>query len=329
MSGKKPYVIGIDLGGTKILATLFDRRFRPLAEVKTRSKPQKGERYFMKALEDCFDELLSEGGVKRSEVVGVGVGCPGIIDERRGLVVDSPNLGFMRHFPLARRIQKHTRLPVVIGNDVNVGLFGEQQLGAARGHAHVVGIFIGTGIGGALILNGQLYGGVMGAAGEIGHMQLDPDGPRCGCGKYGCFEALCSRLSIALEAAGLAARQKAPHLFQTVGTDPLEIKSGELAKAIREGDRAILELIKHKAHQIGVVTANVVNLLNPELVVLGGGLIESLGHVIVKEAAAAMTAQAMPALAARVKVIAAKLGDRAIVMGGAKLALDAFSAPTS
>jgi glucokinase len=325
MSAKKPYIIGFDLGGTKILATLFDRRFRPLAEIKTRSKPQKGERYFMKALEDCFEELLHQSGVKRSAIVGIGVGSPGIIDERRGVVLDSPNLGFMKKYPLARQIQKNCGgLPVVLGNDVNIGLFGEHQFGAARGYSHVVGIFVGTGIGGALILNGQLYAGATGGAGEIGHMQVDPDGPLCGCGHYGCFEVLCSRLAVATEAAGLAARQKAPYLLQSVGTDPLDIKSGELAKAIRAGDRVILELIRRKSRQIGVVMANLVNVLNPELFVLGGGLVEALPSLIVRESAAAMAAQAMPALVSKVKVVPARLGDRAIVMGAAKRALDAF-----
>ena len=325
MSDKIPYVIGFDLGGTKILAALFDRRFRLLAEFKAKSKPHKGEQNFLRTLKNCFDELLHQSGVKRSEIAGIGVGCPGLIDEKRGVVLSSPNLAFMGNMRLGARIGRLCRLPVVLGNDVNIGLFGEHQFGAARGYSHVVGMFIGTGIGGALILNGELYGGATGGAGEIGHLQVDREGPRCGCGRQGCLEALCSRLSIATEAAALAARQVAPVLLSSAGTNILDIKSGQLAEAVRSGDRSILELLRRKSRVIGRVMADVVNLLSPELIVLGGGLVEALPRLIVKEATRSMRSQAMPGLVRHVKVAAARLGDHAIVMGAAKRALDKFS----
>jgi glucokinase len=323
-SDKKRYVIGYDLGGTKILAVLFDRHFRPLAEIKSKSKPQKGQHNFLKTLKKSYDYLLHEAGVKRSEIAGIGMGCPGLIDEARGLVLSSPNLGFMGNMPLSARVRQMTGLPVVLGNDVNIGLFGEHQFGAAKGYNHVIGIFIGTGIGGALIMNGELYAGVNGGAGEIGHIQIERDGPRCGCGRLGCFEALCSRLSIATEAAALAARQLAPTLRKLAGTDPLDIKSGQLAQAIRAGDRAVEDLLRRKSRVVGRVMADVVNLLNPEMVVLGGGLVEAIPRLIVQEATAEMRAQAMPGLVKNVKVAAAKLGDHAIVMGAAKRAWDKF-----
>jgi glucokinase len=324
MKEKKSYVIGYDLGGTKILAVLFDSRFKPVSEVKTKTKPQKGERFFLKTLQKCFDEVLHQGGVKRSEVIGIGAGCPGLIDERRGIVKASPNLGFMANFPLASRLQRLCGLPVVVGNDVNTGLFGEYQFGAARGYSHVIGIFVGTGIGGALIINGQLYPGATGGAGEIGHIQIDPLGPTCGCGRRGCFEAFCSRLAIASEAAVLAVKQKAPHLLRSAGTDIRDIKSGELAKAIRAGDRAIEDLVLRKSVRMGAVLASLVHILNRQIIVLGGGVVEAMPTLIVKEATRAMLRESMPAVSRDVKVIAAQLGDHAIVMGAAKMAWDRF-----
>lgn len=324
MGHKKRYVIGCDMGGTKILAVLYDRQFRPLAEMKARSKPQKGDRYFFSTLKDTFDELLSQQNIKRSEVAGIGIGCPGVIDEKRGYVLSSPNLTFMNKMPLAAKIGRLSGLPVTLGNDVNVGLFGEHQFGAAKGYSHVIGIFIGTGIGGALILNGELYAGATGAAGEIGHVQVDREGARCGCGRLGCLEVLCSRLSIATEAAALAARQVAPALLESAGTDVLEIKSGQLADAIRSGDKSIVELLRRKSRIIGRTMADLVNILNPELFVLGGGLVEALPRLIVSEATEAMRAQAMPGLVKNVKVVPARLGDHAIAMGGAKRAWDRF-----
>ncbi len=325
MSHKKPYVIGFDLGGTKVLAVLFDSKFRRVSEIKAKTKPQKGEKNFIKTLRACFDELLSESGVRRSEIAGIGIGSPGVIDEKRGVVEISPNIPFMKNYPLAAKLQRECKLPVVLGNDVNIGLFGEHQFGAAKGYAHVVGIFIGTGIGGALVLNNELYVGSGGAAGEVGHILVDPLGPICGCGKLGCFEALCSRLSIAMEAAALAARGQAPILFQEIGTDILDIRSGQIAMAIRRGDRALAELIRRKAQRVGGVMANLVNVLNPQLIVLGGGLVEAMPSLIVTEAARAMQERAMPALSRKVKVTAARLGDYAIPMGAAKRAWDRFS----
>ncbi len=324
MSKKKKYVIGCDLGGTKILSVLYDRQFHPLAEIKTRSKPQKGERYFFTTLRDTFDGLLRQHGVKKSQVAGVGIGCPGVIDEKRGAVVSSPNLAFMNKMPLAARIERACGMPVILGNDVNVGLYGEHQFGAAKDHDHVVGIFIGTGIGGAMILNGQLYAGATGGAGEIGHVHMDRDGARCGCGRQGCFEALCSRLSIATEAAGIAARQMAPELLEAAGTDILDIKSGQLADSVRAGERVVVDLLRRKSRLIGRVMADLVNILNPEMIVLGGGLVEALPRLIVSEATQTMRALAMPGLVKHVRVAAAKLGDYAIAMGGAKRAWDKF-----
>lgn len=324
MGHKKRYVIGCDMGGTKILAVLYDRHFRPLAELKARSKPQKGDRYFFNTLKDTFDELLSQSDVKRSEVAGIGIGCPGVIDEKRGYVLASPNLTFMNKMHLSQRVSRMMGMPVTIGNDVNVGLFGEHQFGAAKGYSHVIGIFIGTGIGGALILNGELYAGATGAAGELGHVLVQPDGPRCGCGRFGCLESLCSRLSIATDAAALAARQLSPTLLDSSGTDILEIKSGQLADAIRSGDKQLAELVRRKSRIIGRSMADLVNILNPEMIVLGGGLVEALPRLIVSEATEAMHAQAMPGLVKNVKVVPARLGDHAIVMGGAKRAWDRF-----
>ncbi len=322
MAKEKKYVIGIDLGGTKLLVTLLNRRFQRLAEIKTKTRLQKGSGHFFETLRDSIEYVLDEAKVSRSEVVGIGLGCPGIVDDKRGVVVTSPNIPFLKGLPLARNLSTRIHIPVVLGNDVKMGLYGEQQFGAAKGSQNVLGIFIGTGIGGAMILDGKLYMGTSGGAGEIGHLLLDPYGPVCGCGQRGCFEAMVARPAIAAEAALLAGRQKAPYLFQEAGTDIANMKSGALAKAIRSGDRAIADLIRRKAQLVGLVAANMVNLLNPEMIVLGGGVVEAMPILLVKEAERAMRERAMGPLAARVKMVPAKLGDYSVAMGAAKRAAD-------
>jgi glucokinase len=321
----KQYTLGIDIGGTKILAAVFNKRFELLAEVKTKTRTDKGDGHFLKSLREVVDHALQDAGVKRSEVIAVGAGCPGFVDEARGVVGVSPNIPFLKSYPLAKRLSDLLNVPVVLGNDVQTGLYGEFSFGAARGYKHVLGIFMGTGIGGALIFNGQLYRGASGSAGEIGHVQYDPLGPMCGCGRRGCFEAYAGRLAIAAEAAVLVARGKAPHLAEETGTDIRAIKSGALAKAIQAGDRAVEDLMRQKARIVGVMMANMTNLLSPELIVLGGGVVEAMPSLITREAERTMREQAIGPSAARVRVVAAKLGDHSIVMGAARRAADRFT----
>lgn len=325
MPDKNRYTIGIDIGGTKILVALLDGAFRIVSETKAKTKPEKGERSFLESLIGSVQQVLKDARVDRKAVLGIGAGCPGFIDSKKGIVLTSPNIPFLKNYPLARKIMEETGMPVVLGNDVQTGLYGEHQFGAARGYRHVAGIFLGTGIGGALILNGELYRGASGSAGEVGHLLVDPLGPTCGCGRRGCLEALAGRLAISAEAAVAAARQKAPHLESKSGADWREIKSGALAKAIRAGDRAIEDLIRQKARLVGAVMAHLVNTINPEIIVLGGGMVEAMPRLIAPEAERAMREQALPAAARAVKVAVARLGDYSIVMGGAKRAAVQFA----
>ncbi|HVN67027.1 MAG TPA: ROK family protein, partial [Candidatus Sulfotelmatobacter sp.] len=325
--GKQKYVIGIDIGGTKIMAVLFDSRFQILARSRTKTKANEGEKHFHKILRDEVLQILKEAKVDRDDVVGIGLGCPGIIDEKRGVVRSSPNIRFLKNYPLTQRITRSTRLPALAANDVNAGLFGEQQFGAAKRCANVIGVFIGTGIGGAIIADGRMVSGAFGAAGEFGHIQATSVGPLCGCGKRGCLEAVASRLAIATEAAGLTARQMAPALFRKAGTDVKDIRSGTIAKAIRSGDRALEGLVREKGRIIGSTLGALVSALNPEKIVLGGGLAEALARYLIPEVDQAMRQTAMPALSKSVKVVAAKLGDYATAMGAAKMAWDRFYVP--
>jgi glucokinase len=321
---KKTYTIGIDIGGTKILVAAFDSHFRLQSEMKLKTRPDKGLSRFLDDIHDCVKQVMVEANLKRSDILGIGIGCPGMIHPETGAITTSPNISFLRNLPLARLLSKRIGLPVTLGNDVQTGLYGEHQFGAAKGYANAVGIFMGTGIGGALILGGTLFRGSTGSAGEVGHIMIDPDGPVCGCGHRGCLEALAGRLAIASEAALAVARQKAPHLAEKAGTDIRLIKSGAMAKAIAAGDRAIEDLIRRKARLVGQVMANLVNIINPDVIVLGGGVVEAMGGIILREAEQAMRERAIGPSSRHVKVVAAKLKDYSIVMGAAKRAWDQF-----
>jgi len=320
----KKHTIGIDIGGTKILGCVFNKNFDVLSEHKIKTKAEKGERFFLQNLSDTIQQILKDAKISAKEVAGIGIGCPGFMHPDKGVIVASPNIPFLKNYPLAKRVSKLTGLPVTLGNDVQTGLYGEHQFGAARGYDNVVGIFLGTGIGGALILNGHLYRGTSGSAGEVGHVQMDPLGEICGCGHRGCLESIAGRLAISSEAAIAVARQQAPHLAKEAGTDLRDIKSGALARAIRAGDHVIEEIIRSKARRVGILMANLVNILNPDMIVLGGGVVEAMPDLIKRKAEKTMRAIALQPSSKYVKVAVAKLGDYSIVMGAAKRAYDLF-----
>ncbi len=320
MTQKKQYFIGLDIGGSKMLAAVLDRKFRVRAEKKIKVEPEKGRAVFLKTLEGAVAELLREAHVPMGKVAALGAGCPGIIPNLGGRIVLSPNLPFLNSFELGRALQKIFRVPIAVENDVNAGLYGEWRFGAAQGKQHVAGIFMGTGVGGALILNGQVYRGALGAAGEIGHTYLIP--PFLGAAQVcpSTLEGLTGRLAISAASGLLLMQQKAPHLFKETGYDVRKIKSRSLLRAIQAGDQALDDLLAEKARFLGLAMANLVNLLNPDMIVLGGGLIEALGSKMIVEARKTMQSLALPPLARAVKVEAAELGDYAIVKGAAGLA---------
>lgn len=302
-----------------MLAGLLDRNFKVLASEKAKIQVQQGEKHFFEVLTETLKNILKESKIESKELLGIGMGCPGIIDTERGVVLSSANIPFLEDYPLSKKIRKIFKVPVAIGNDVNVGLLGEQRHGAAKGYRHVVGIFLGTGVGGGLILNGEIYCGATGGAGEIGHLRFETEGNLCGCGQRGCLETFVGRMGMASEANILAARGQAPQLFAMTEGDITKIKSGALARAIKAGDKSLRKVLENRSECLGKAMANLVNLLNPEIFVLGGGIMEALGNIILPVAEAEMKRYAMKDLIREVKVVPAKLGDFAIVKGAASL----------
>ncbi len=322
MKPKDSYSIGVDLGGTKILAAVLDPKFRILSEHKAPSEPNRGEKFFIGNIKSCIQTAIRKSKVSVKKLRVIGVGCPGMIDFSRGMVKLSPNIKFLKKYPLRDVVSRILKLPVIIENDVNAGLYGEWKFGAAKGYRDAAGIFLGTGVGGAFILDGRLYRGATGAAGEIGHTFLGAPSLLDSYDKASTVEGLLGRLKIASEAGLLILKQKAPELFKEVEYDIRKIKSKALLHSMTQGDEAIHHLLLQKAKILGLAMANLVNLLNPEIIVLGGGIIEAMEHCLLPEAREVMKKYAMGPIVKSVKVSAAKLGDDAIVMGAARLAID-------
>jgi glucokinase len=319
-NGRKHWV-GFDLGGTKMFCVLFDHKFNVVASVRKKTKSEEGVDGGLTRMMNMMDAVLDEAKIDRDDLGGIGAGCPGPLDLDKGVVLEAPNLGW-HDVPLREILQKKFKCPVAIANDVDAGTYGEYRFGAAQKARCAVGVFPGTGIGGGCVYEGRLLRGKTGSCMEIGHMLVGSGGRLCGCGRRGCLETTASRLAIAAECAMAVYRGEAPALQKLAGTDLAQIRSGTLAEAIKAGDKAVEKIVRQAAKQLGLAIGNVVNLMAPDVVVLGGGLVEAMKDLFLEEVRDTVGKRAMASFAKSVDIVAAKLDDHAAVMGAAALAAE-------
>ncbi len=310
------YWVGFDLGGTKMLAVLFDPQLQPIARKRKRTDGQAGQDAGVKRIIGVIQALLAEANVSPEQVRGIGLGCPGPLDLDRGIVLEMPNLGWKK-VCLEAALREAFGCPTVLANDVDAGVYGEYRLGAARDARCVVGVFPGTGIGGGAVYQGNIMRGARSSCFEIGHIPVLRNGPSCGCGRRGCLEAVAGRLAIAGEVAKAAFRGEAPYVMQKVGCDVAAIRSRVLADAIEAGDKAVESIVREAARIIGWAMAGMINVLAPDIVLLGGGLVEDMPKLFRGEIEAALRAQVMPSFTDSFEVAVAQLSGDATVLGAA------------
>lgn len=320
-SSKPAYRLGIDLGGTKILAALVDNNGQIVGEAKKKTKPALGPDGVIQRIADTAREAVSAGGATLGDVVAAGIGAPGPVIFDSGTVCSAPNLPGWDSIPLGARLKSSLNVPVFVDNDVNLGTLGEYMLGAGQGVRDMVGVFIGTGIGGGIVIDGQMHRGARNAAGEVGHIIVLPNGPLCGCGQHGCVEALASRTAIEREVrAGLAAGRPSL-LTEILVKEQDRLTSGAIKEALDQGDELMKEVISQAQYYLGLLAANLVNILDPQMIVFGGGVVEALGDEFL--APIQQTARSyflQPRDAESIRFVSATLGDHAGVLGGAALA---------
>ena len=319
-STKAEYVVGVDLGGTKILSGVFDHSLDCVGTAKLSTKSQRGVDNVIERIARCAQDAVDEADLTFKQVAGVGIGAPGSVDFDSGTVLFAPNLEGWKDISLKKDLEKLLGVPVFVENDCNISALGVYVAELKSKPRSMVGIFVGTGIGGGLVIDGELYSGFGHTAGEIGHMVLEISGPKCGCGNKGCFEALASRTAIFQQIkAGIKDGQKTM-LTEMLGDDLADLRSGDLRKAIRRGDKFVDRVVEGAAEYIGIATANLVNVLNPEVVVLGGGVIEALADEMMSVIVETAKDYAMAGALKGVEIIASKLGDNAGITGAAVLA---------
>lgn len=321
---EKAYWLGIDLGGTKILAEVYDDTFKMLGSKKRKTKAELNQADGIARLLKTAQDAVEDAGIDKSQLSGVGIGCPGVLNLNTGILIKAGNLGWL-DVPIQGLLEKEFGVPAAVANDVDAGTFGEYIAGAGTGARSVFGIFPGTGIGGALIYEGKIFRGKKWTCMEIGHLQVVPDGPLCGCGRKGCLEAVAGRLAISTAAAAAVIRGQAPWLQANVGSDPANIRSGALADAIKNGDQVIEKLIVDACTSLGTVLGGMVNLLAPDVIVVGGGLAEAMPSLYRETISKAMKPKIMDALQGTCELRIAKLGDQAVVLGAAAWAKEQVS----
>ncbi|WP_017541378.1 ROK family glucokinase [Nocardiopsis halophila] len=310
--------IGVDIGGTKIAAGVVDPEGRILRHAKAPTPRGDGE-LLAEAVAGLVRELRESD---REPPTAVGIGTAGFVDEARSRIVLAGNLG-LSDDPVRERIARRTDLPVVVENDANAAAWAEVRFGAGRGCRDAVVVTLGTGVGGALIVDGELRRGRFGAAGEIGHYRMVPFGRRCACGNQGCWEQYASGSALVAEARALAAAEpvSAARLLEAAGGDPEGIEGPEVTRAAREGDPAALRCFAAVGEWVGQGLADLAAILDPECFVVGGG-VSAAGEILLKPAreayARAVTGKATRRLA---DVRPAELGGEAGIIGAADLAL--------
>jgi glucokinase len=306
-------VVGVDLGGTKIFAVV-KKGDEIATDGKRKTPTQGGPLAVVDAIVQVIDDVGGTSGID-----AVGVGAPGAVDVEAGVVKRAPNLpGWHEPFELVAALKDALDgVPVIVDNDVNVGTLAEHQLGAGRGANDMLGIFVGTGVGGGLVLDGKVRHGPMGFAGEIGHTIVHRDGRRCACGGRGHLEAYAGRAALEKRARDVESSGRQTALVELAPNK--RMTSGVFGKALAQGDAVTIELLDEAVAALGASIASAVTLLDLELVVVGGGLADRLGPAFVGRIEQAVRSELF-AESSTLRVVPAELGDRGGAVGAALLA---------
>jgi glucokinase len=302
------YIVGIDIGGTKLATVVADGTGTILQKVRRPTVAERGPQYAIECLLEMVGETIRLAGLKRENISGIGVSCGGPLDTKTGVVYSPPNLPGWDAFPLKESIEAEFHVPTIIENDANASALAEWRFGGGRGYNYVLYMTMSTGIGGGIVANGQIYHGANDSAGEVGHQILLPDGPLCGCGQRGCLEALCSGPAIARRAQEAVRKQPNTAILDLADRAIAQVKSEHVLQAARTGDSLAMSLIEETGYYMGWGIANLVNILNPEIVLIGTIAIAA-GDLLLDPIRQTVADMAMQRPAEAVKIMPADLGD--------------------
>ncbi len=307
------YCICLDVGGTKVLGAIFNEKKEIVYRLKKRSKGDGSESANIeKVIISVVEEMLEGSGIAKSDVKAIASCAPGVIDQNTGIVLFTPNLPW-RDYDLRGAMEKQFNIPFFVGNDVNLGVLGEYIYGAGRGYRNIIGFFVGTGMGGGMVLNGELYTGNKFKASEYGHMILEPEGPLCNCGQRGCLETFSSKTGMTNYIRQQISRGRETMMAEFVRDGVF--KSKKLKKALAAGDEVAIEAVDRACHYLAIATGNMINTISPDLIVYGGGVMEAVGDIFLEKILKELDRYCMPSIRSTVDIKTAELGDDSILYG--------------
>jgi glucokinase len=318
----KKSIIGVDLGGTNIRVAAISMQGTVLRRTKQATDPEAGKDLVIEKLLQMLEAALKREREAGRRPQAVGIGAPGVIFVRRGVIVSSPNLPDWVEVPLKAIVRRRISLPVVVENDANAAAYGEKWVGAGKGAHSLICLTLGTGVGGGIILNGRVWHGEDGMAAELGHTTVNPDGPQCKCGNTGCLEVYASATGIVREVQRHLIREDSILKTSFQGREDV-FNARDVFRAAKAGDLVCLRVIHQMGRYLGIGIANMVNTFNPQIIVISGGVTAAWRDFIpiVKEE---VTVRAFKVPRIRAKIVRAKLGDDAGVIGAAGAALQAM-----
>lgn len=312
------YLIGIDVGGTNVRAGLVDFKGKVLTDARRPSRADEGMRVSIEMAVECVREILAKKKLTTDQLAGVGLAIPGQIEN--GVCLYSPNFAGPWPLDVAGQVEKTLGIAAYVLNDVNTAAMGEHRFGSGKGTSYMVMITLGTGIGGGAIIDGELRVGPAGGFAEVGHMIVDPDGPRCNCSNHGCWEAIAGRDAI-IERAVFAMQQGSPtQLWELCKGDIDKITPSLIDQAAKEGDALAIDVLEETAYWVGIGCVNLITLYNPQVLAIGGGIAGAL-PLMQPTIQRIVNSRNRMVPASTCKIVPAKLGDNAGIVGGAVMVL--------
>ena len=314
------YYLGVDLGGTKILTALADSEGNIVARSQIPTEAEKGREVILENIHRTIKQVINEGGVDKKDIAKIGIGSPGPLNSKEGIIYENSNLPW-KNVPLVDIMEEKTGLPVRLENDANAAALGEKWFGSGKDVDNMIYVTVSTGIGGGVIIEKDILQGVDGAGGEIGHMIIEPEGPTCGCGNSGCLEALASGTAIARRGRESYREDKTTIIAEMAGEDPGKIDALLIARAARKGDETAREIYESAGYYLGIGLANLINIFNTEMIVFGGGVMKDR-DLLEETLRDGLKKYTLPTSLKKVKLVNAELESDTGVKGAVAVAME-------
>jgi len=318
----KPFLIGIDLGGTNLKTALLDLDGRILEKIVVDTGESKD--IVLKQIVNTIKNIINKTGKKESEITGIGIGTPGLVDSEKGIVRGLTNIKGFENVHMKEYVESALDIPAFIDNDVNIMAYGELKCGAGRNARNIVCLTLGTGVGGGIIIDGKIYRGSSLSAGEIGHIPVNVDGPKCICSGRACLESYIGRDRIIKRTIGKLTQKKESIIPKLVAGDLEKITPKIVYEAAEKGDMLAIEIWRETAQYLATALTGIINFLDPEVIVIGGG-IANAGKYLFEPLRDMIKKRVFPSLAEKIKIVRAQLGEEAGIIGSAMLAKDSIS----